>query len=200
VFWFDPRFAIGIGLVIAAVIGVVSLVAAADETVPVVSARETLSPGERVTSADLVTRDVRIPGAEALYLAPSDIPADGIVITRPVGAGELVPAASAGDVDGLEVTSMVLSLATRLPSSVDAGARVDVWAARSGADGSFAAPTVLVSSALVISVVKDEGLMADDARSALEVLLPRDATARVLEAVANDAAISAVPVDLPLGG
>jgi len=48
-----------------------------------------------------------------------------------------------------------------------------------------------------VRLVDREGFVVDDGSAALEVLVPRAQVARVLEAVANDDAISVVPSSLP---
>ena len=197
-FWFDPRFAIGLILVAVSVAGVVGIVAATDSSITIMAAGSDFSPGDRVTAADLVGTSVRIADAEKRYLLATDIPREGVVLTRSVAAGELVPAAAAGSASGLQLTSIVLSLTSRLPESVDAGSRLDVWSARQGEAGRFEAPTVIVPSAIVVRLVTDAGLMVNNVGSSVEVLIPRSSIARVLEGVANGSAISAVPVDLPM--
>jgi hypothetical protein len=196
-FWFDPRFAIGLVLVAASVAGVVALVGANDSSVSILSAREQIAPGDRVTPDDLVVTAARAGVAEGLYLSPDDVPADGFVVTRPIDAGEFVPASAVSSTDGIDQTSIVLALASPLPESVERFSRVDIWSSRENNDGVFDAPTVMVSSAVVVRVVEGDGLMAR-AGSTVEVLIPRDDAARVLEGVVNGAALSALPSDLPL--
>jgi hypothetical protein len=197
-FWFDPRFAIGLALIAASVAGVVALVGANDSSVSILSARDEIAPGDLVTSDDLVVTAARVGVAEGKYLTPDDVPDDGFVVTRSIDAGEFVPASAVGSSDGITLTSIVLALASPLPESVERGSRVDIWSSREGADGVFAAPTVMVSSALVVRVIEDDGLMARSG-SNVEILIPRADAARVLEAVVNGAALSALPSDLPLG-
>jgi len=206
-FWFDPRFAIGVLLVAASVAGVVAIVGAADTSVLVFAARAPLAPGDRVDGDDLVATSVRLDGADRLYLLPGDLPDEGLVVTKPVAEGELVAASAVGSVLGEQQTAIVLAVNGELPASVVAGSGVDVWSARqsgsgqsgSGQSGSgqFEAPAVIVSAATVVRLVDREGFVVDDGSAAIEVLVPRSQIARVLEAVANDDAISVVPSSLP---
>ncbi|MCU1535426.1 MAG: hypothetical protein JWR53_1907 [Glaciihabitans sp.] len=198
-FWFDPRFAIGLTLVGVSVVGAVALFSATDASSEVLAARSALAPGQKITSGDLVAVKVRVAAADRLYLHERDVPDAGVVVTRAVAAGELVPTAAIGSVAGLQLASVVLSLEQKLPASVGAGSNVDVWAAPAVEGGSFGPPIVIVSSAIVVKVSNDSALVAGSASTAVEVLVPRFATARVLEAIANKAAITVVPVDLPLG-
>jgi hypothetical protein len=222
-FWFDPRFAIGIALVVISVLGVGALVNAANASVVVLAARSTLTPGERVHASDLVPTSVRVGRVSTLYLRASDVPSAGVVVTRAVAAGELVPHSAVGSQAGQSLTSVVVSVNSALAASITPGARVDLWSAQpaglaateSGTDdadgtpvardtaatggvGSFAAPTVLVSSAIVVRLVDQKNLVASNA-SSVELLMPKADTATVLDAIANGAVLSVLPVDLPLG-
>jgi hypothetical protein len=199
-FWVDPRFAVGIILIAVSVVGVWALVTAADSSVEVLVARSTLTPGQRATVADFRAAKLRAAEAESLYLTAADIPTEGVIVSRVVAAGELVPVSAVGSAASVELTSLVLDVASRLPGSVGPGSQVDIWSAREVENGVFDAPIVIVPSAIVVRLIDPSGLVVDKSKASVEVLIPKFATARVLEAVANGAAISIVPVDLPIGG
>ncbi|HEY0259377.1 MAG TPA: SAF domain-containing protein [Lacisediminihabitans sp.] len=195
-FWVDPRFAIGIGLVVVSVLGVLALVGAADSGVRAYAARDTLTPGDSIHEGDLVERDVRLGGLDGKYLTSGEVPDAGLVVTRPVSAGELVPASAVGSATGLRVAPVVVPVRGRLAHSIVAGAIVDVWSSSETEDGVFGPPSVLVSGATVVRLVEPEGIAAQDGDS-VEVLVPRTAIARVLEAIANETSISLVPAGIP---
>jgi hypothetical protein len=207
-FWFDPRFAIGLVLVVVSVLGVDALVNAANASVDVLAARSTLTPGERVHASDLVPTSVRVGRTAGLYLQSSDVPSAGLIVTRSVAAGELVPHTAVGSQVGQLLTSVVVSVDGALAASIEPGSRVDLWSSQpanqtddsgaSVAPGTFAAPTVLVSSAIVVRLVDQKTLVASNGSSA-ELLMPKSDTATVLDAIANGAVLSVLPVDLPLG-
>ena len=196
-FWFDPRFAIGVLLVVASVAGVVAIVGAADTSILVLAARTPLAPGDHVDGDDLVATSVRLDGADRLYLLADELPSEGLVVTKPVAEGELVAASAVGSVLGEQQTAIVLAVNGELAASVVAGSGVDVWSARQSTSGVFEAPAVIVSAATVVRLVDREGFVVDDGSAAVEVLVPRTQIARVLEAVANDDAMSVVPASLP---
>ena len=194
----DPRLVIGLALVLASVGGVVALVSAADETVAVLAAGEPLAPGDVVERGDLVTVDVRLAGATERYLVPDDVPAEGVVLTRPVGEGELVPVDAVGSASGLRVASLVLDVAGTLAASVRPGALVDVWASREEEGGRFGPPAVIVSGATVVRLVQSDSIVSGGGSTAVEVLVPKARIARVLEAAANSDAVSIVPAGVPV--
>lgn len=196
-FWFDPRFAIGLLLIVTSVAGVLGIVGAADSSVVVYAAREPLAPGDRVDADDLVGTSVRLAGAERLYLVPDDLADDGLVVTKAVAEGELVPASAVGSTEGERQTSIVVGVSGELAESVEAGSIVDVWSARESTGGVFEAPVVIVSGATVVRLVDRQGLVVDNDSRSIEVLVPRTDVARVLEAIANDDAIAVVPASLP---
>ncbi|CAN5217742.1 hypothetical protein BH11ACT4_BH11ACT4_02590 [soil metagenome] len=199
-FAFDPRLAIGLLLVVASVAGVVAIVSAADSSVRVYAARDLLAPGDRVLPGDLEERSVRLDSTAALYLAPGDVPAAGFVVTRPVAEGELVPASAVGSVDGLRLTSVVLTMDGQFAASVQPGSVVDVWSAEQTDSNHFGPPAVIVPGATVVRLVEADSIVAADRSVGIEVLVPRSKVARVLEAIANDDAISIVPASIPARG
>jgi hypothetical protein len=194
-FYFDARFGVGLVLVVASVAGVVGLVSSADRSTEVWAARSALTPGDTVAADDLVLTSVRLGDAGDLYL--DDLPEAGVVVTHAVAAGELVPASAVGDVRGIDLASVVVTVGGELPQSIRAGSTVDVWAAREIEGGVFGPPSVLVSQATVVRVLEADGLAVSGTTVDIEVLVPRDAIAAVLEALANDDAMSLVPVALP---
>lgn len=197
----DPRLVIGLVLVAASVAGVVGIVAASDARTTVLAASGALLPGDRIVRADLVERSVTLDGAETHYLRADEVPADGLVIVHAVRAGELLPRAAVGDAAGIRATAVVLQLASPASTAVRAGAAVDVWASPVALEGrGYGAPTVLVPGAIVVRVVADEGLISGGRGAVVEVLVPRDRIARVLQSQAAGDALAIVPAGLPLGG
>ncbi len=175
-FWFDPRFAIGVVLVLASIAGVLMVVASADSS---------------------ATGYARLGTASDRYVGEDMIPAEGLVVTRTVAAGELVPTSAVGSAAGERLAPIVVAVNGGLPTAVASGATVDVWAAREGDGGTYEAPTVLVPSATVARVVEADGIIAGAQAVSVELLIPRSRTARILEAIANADALSLIPVSLP---
>lgn len=198
-FRFDPRFAIGLALVAASVAGVSAIVAGADRTTPVYTARSDLAVGDRIDATDLVATQVRLGVADALYVTPGRVPADGLVVTRTIAAGELVPASAVGTRSGESVTNIVVELQGKLAAAVGPGSVVDVWSSRQTDRGLFGPPAVLVGDAAIVRLVEPTGFMAADGGMAVELLVPKARVAAVLESVANGDAIAVVPVNTELG-
>lgn len=201
---FDVRLLIGLALVVGSVAGVLAIVSAGDRRTTVYAAASSLSPGDRIDDDDLVLKQVSLDNAEALYLAPGDVPDAGLVVGAVVRSGELVSKAAVASVEGERSSSLVLELSGRVSAAVVPGAMVDVWAAPRSAgevasQGAFGPPVVLTADAVVIRVVDDEGIVAASDGDAVEVLVPRSRIARLLQAIANGDALAVVPAGLALG-
>jgi len=199
-FWIDPRFVLGLVLVIVSVLGVTAVVTSSDRTVAVYAARAPLAVGDRLDPEDLIETRVRLGAATDLYLTPGRLPADGLIVTRAITGGELVPAAAVGTHFGDTLTNLVVDLSGRLSSVLEAGSVVDVWSAGEVGSGVYGPPTVLVGGAAIVRILEPSGLIQSDGGRSVEVSVPKDKVAAVLEAVANDDAISLVAVNSPIGG
>ncbi|WP_202566253.1 hypothetical protein [Agreia sp. COWG] len=199
-FFVDPRFAIGIGLVLVSVVGVTWLVRTADQTTDVYSASSTFSSGERIMAEDLDVVQVRIGSASEHYLEPDDLPAEGVLAVRPIGEGELIPRDSIGAATSDDEAQVVVTVAGPVPSSVTEASRVTLWASAAAQTGlAFEAPVVLVPEAQVVTVLEAKGIVAAGSEVQLELRVPRDSVAAVLEATANGAKLAIVPDDQPVG-
>jgi hypothetical protein len=205
----ELRLVLGVLLVIGSVAGVLGIVAAADRRVTVYAARSTLMPGERIDVGDLVERTVALDGADSLYVGRDGIPRGGLVITQVVAEGQLLPTSSVGSSVRVRSTSIVLQLATRVSGAVVPGASVDLWSVPKAGKGVSVSetdeadppltPAVLVAGATVVKVLDASGSFAVDSRgSQVEVLVPRNLVARVLQAVADGDALAALPAGIPL--
>jgi hypothetical protein len=192
--WREPRFLLGVVLVVASVAGVAGLVAASDRTALVYAARHALAAGDEVSASDLVGVRVRLGKTASAYL--SSAPQPDTVVTRTVAAGELVPVGALGSASARHGTSVVVGVDGELPAAVTVGTPVDVWSAAATAQGSdgprFKAPRVLVADATVVRVVRDSGL-GSSGGVAVEVRVPKAATAQLLDSLANGDDISILP-------
>lgn len=197
-FWVDPRFSIGLGLVVLAIGGVVALVSTADATTTVLAARNPLAVGDRIDESDLVSVQVRLGTTTELYLTPELIPSEGLLVTRTIAGGELIPSSAVGTHAGADLTRLVVDLNGALAESIGPGSVVDVWSAKQNERGQFGPPAVLVDQASIVRVVPATGFLASDGGARVEVLVPKDRVATVLEAIANGNALAVVPVNTEL--
>ena len=110
----DPRLLIGILVIVASVIGAVSLVMALDRTATAWAAPHDLIAGDVIRLGDLQPRPVRLDLVEGAYLI-GDLDADAqLVVLRTVGGGELVPLGAVGDVAAIETAVIVVPVAATI--------------------------------------------------------------------------------------
>lgn len=190
--WVDPRFVLGLMLVVVSIIGVWWLVTTSSRTVPVYAATETLTPGTALDRAKLQVVDIRLGAAERGYLAADTTPTHDLIVIRTVAAGELVPVASLDAAASLGITTLVVEPSGRVGADVTTGSVVDLWAAVPVADG-YGVPEVLVAAATVVRASEEEGFLARGGSAALELALPRSSVAEVLAATAAGHLLSVVP-------
>ncbi|RUR01300.1 hypothetical protein [Labedella endophytica] len=189
----DVRLLMGAGLVIASMAGVWAVVSASDRSVAVYAASSTVVVGDPIDEAELAIVHVSLGDAEGLYLVPGSV-ADHAVATRTVFAGELVPEDAVGAARDVSRSPVVVSVSGRLPEGVVAGREVDVWTSGRAGEDDVGPPSVLVSEAVVVRIVEEEGLVSGSADVSVELAVPDGAVAAVLAAMAADEALALVPV------
>ncbi|PPL20163.1 SAF domain-containing protein [Microterricola pindariensis] len=198
-FWFDPRFAVGIVLVAGSIVGVSAIVAGVDDTAEVYAARGMLPAGTTITAAQLEAAPVRLGAVGERYLAVGELPEEGLVLTRAVAAGELIPASALSPQSEAGQTGVVVALSGDIAAAVAPGAPVDLWAAEQLEHGRFGPPAVILSAAEVVRVIDGGGILGGQGRS-VELRLPTAKVAAVLQAVANGDALSLVPASMAQAG
>ncbi|GAB2520580.1 hypothetical protein FB385_2796 [Paramicrobacterium agarici] len=191
-FWFDPRFVIGLVLVVVSVAGVWFVVDSSDKTVPVYAASSTLPAGSPLSVDDLTVSRVSLGSLDGEYIREGDLPEGRLVISRTIGDGELVPASAVVAAVESSVSAVVIEIRGELPESVAVGARVDVWAAAPDEQNGFGQPTVIVDGAVVARVSSDDAMVGQQSTS-VEILVPKGDVATLLSAQANGHALSLVP-------
>lgn len=178
----DVRLIVGLVLVAGSTAGVWALVTSLDTASEVLAVRETVTPGSRLETKDLVRRSVQLGGALDRYVTPDAVPEEGLVVTRTIQSDELVPwsAVSGDDVD---VAAVVVEIRGPLARELGPGALVDVWSAPSSEQGPPGVPGVLIAGAEIIGVAGADGLLARD-RVSVELRVAYDQIGPLLTALA----------------
>jgi hypothetical protein len=156
--WRDPRLITGVVLVAASALGMLWVIGASDDTVPVWSVRQDVPAGSALTTGDLAVVHVRIPAASP-YLSGTDPVPEGAVAARDFAAGELLTAIGIDDggaVDSARVVTMPV-LRNQMPADLDVGDRVDVYVVERGSAGEPDGPPRLVMRSAIVADVEDDG-------------------------------------------
>ncbi|WP_445153901.1 hypothetical protein ACTWLI_11035 [Arthrobacter sp. Hor0625] len=190
--WKDPRLLVGILLVLASVAGVVSLVAAADQTTEAYAASEPIAVGERLDADKLHRVRVRLNDVEPHYLTPeSGVPGDLVAVQR-IGKDQLLPRESFGRPDGLDRKPLAITVEEALPPQAVPGSRVDVWVALPDARNGYAEPTLVLPGAEIAQLTPGSTALGSQRATVVMVLVPDGQMPKLLGAQANKARISVV--------
>lgn len=123
--WLDLRLVLGVVLVLASVLIGAKVVSGARQTYPRVTVRHDLAAGAVLAAGDLHLARVQLPDhGDGVYLARV-ADAVGKKLTRPVAAGELLPA-SALDAVAAQ-TTVTVPLASGSAPQLHKGQRIELW-------------------------------------------------------------------------
>lgn len=123
--WFDVRVIGGVLLLVASVVLGAKVIGAASHTDPVWAASRSLAAGTVLSETDLVETSVNLGSHTGGYLA-ADAEVTGRMITRPLGAGELIPAAALEPVTDVRIVAVTVAPDNMAPG-VDHGALIDLY-------------------------------------------------------------------------
>jgi hypothetical protein len=190
--WKDPRLLVGVLLVLASVIGVISLVGSADKTTDVYAARDSIAVGEKLSQENVVLAKVRLGETEEHYLTLESGLPEGLVAVQRVGKNQLIPRDSLGKMDALDRKPVTVTIEESLPDQAVAGTRVDVWVALPDARNGFSEPKLLLPGAEIAQVTPGSTALGSSRNTEVMVLLADNQMPALLGAQANKAKISVV--------
>ncbi|SEJ21248.1 SAF domain-containing protein [Demequina mangrovi] len=182
--WRDPRLVVGVLLIAIAVTGVVAVLRAADDTVPVYAAAEPLAPGAVLDESSVAVAHVRV--GEGYLEAVDDAPW-GAVLTRTVGEGELIPASAVESPEAYDARRVAVLATVPVASDVTVGAAVDVWA--TPAEGGASAR---VAASLPVAEVERDDDAFGLSGTTVYLAVPQDEVGALLDALATAAAVAVV--------
>lgn len=190
--WKDPRLLVGVLLILASVVGVISLLGSADKTTEVFAAREAIGVGEKLTPDNVSRVKVRLGDVESRYITAESGMPDGVVAVQRIGKDQLLPRESLGNVDVLDRKPVAVTVQEALPDQAVAGTRVDVWVSMPDARNGFAQPKLLLPGAEIAQVSPGSSALGSSKSTVLMVLVGDEHMPSLLGAQANDAKISVV--------
>lgn len=192
--WRDPRLIIGMLLVAVSIIAGAAFATRVSQTTPVLAVRADVVAGDRLSADNFVSVDVRLGDSAARYVAsPSEIP-EGAIALDSMRAGELLALSSVGQPESLALRPVVIDVTSTVTRGVKAGDTVEIWHTTTPArqaDASASAQ-LLFEGAVVRHVHEGAGIGSQ--RGAIEVLVPRDDVPRILEALAEEGAMTVIAV------
>jgi hypothetical protein len=122
------KLALGLGLILASVIGVTALVSSMSKTRGMVLAATDMPVGHVIAAGDLIRTDGYVVGSRVVF--PDSIDALlGKVTTRPLALGEVISEAVVTSSFDLDVTTLVLTVNDGVPAALAPGDTIEVWSA-----------------------------------------------------------------------
>jgi hypothetical protein len=184
--WLDTRLLLGLLLVLVAVVLGAKVLADADERVEVWSVTRDLGSDTVLTSSDVTVAAVRLDEVARSYVAASE-DVDGIVLTRPVGRGELLPLSAVTEDDAPDLRRVVIEVDRYGVTGLGKGRVVDVYVVPDEVAGEDVPPPELVlGSVTVAEDVRGDGAFGASGDKAAVTLLVRSADVEsVIDAVAH---------------
>jgi len=182
--WLEPKIALGILLVVASVVLGARVFASADRYAEVLVARHPLVPGEHLLASDLGTGRVRFDGRGENYVAARSLPI-GYVVTRYVGAGELVPAAALSAQQAAVTDSRLVSLpvaAGNASLDLARGDLVDVYVSAKDPAAAKGGLPALVLSAVAVEDISGADALGDGDTEAVVLDVPTRSVPTVVSA------------------
>lgn len=191
--WRDPRLIVGIVLVVASVLMGALLVSRLSETTPVLIAKGPIAPGDPLDAETLTTVELRLGDQQELYVGSFDAVPEGAVAGRAVQAGEMLPVSAVGQPEDVALRPVVIPVDASVAESVVPGATVELWhTSPAPQDGGSGEARLLVEEAIVRRV--DEGSSLGMRSMSVEVLVPQESVAEVLQVLAEEERLDVIGV------
>ncbi|HET8614908.1 MAG TPA: hypothetical protein VFL94_05220 [Actinomycetales bacterium] len=194
--WRDARLLVGVALVVGSVLAGALVVSAADRTTPTYAAARALMPGEPLRADDVTVVGARVPGGSSRYLRATSGLRPGLVVLRPVLAGELLPSSAVGSQGAVAVRPVTVPVPPEVADGLRPGALVDVWVAERRAEGDrgYEPPALLASGVAVGRHATRRGALGSSSTTAVQVLVEPTVVPQLIHAVDDDAKVTLVPV------
>lgn len=184
--WLDARLLLGLLLVLMSVAVGAKIFAEADQRVQVWSVTRDLGPRSTLAAGDLSVRSVRLDRATLRYVSAKERLV-GLVLTRPVGRDELLPAAAVGRPDTVEQRRVVIEVDRFGATGLAKGRVVDVYSVRDTPSGTDPAKPDLVLTAVTVAedVAAGGGFGGSGSRVGVTVYVDGPDVAKIIDAVAH---------------
>jgi hypothetical protein len=185
--WLDARLLVGLLLVLLSVVVGAKVFADADERVQVWSVNRDLGADTPLTADDVDVTAVRLDGVARRYVSASQA-VDGLVLTRPVSRGELLPLSAVGGSDSRSQRRVVIEVDRFGVAGLGTGGVVDLYVVRATAAGEDpAAPELVLAGVTVGEDVRSGGgtFGGSASRSGVTLLVDEGEVPDVIDAVAH---------------
>lgn len=185
--WLDARLLVGLLMVLLSVVVGAKVFADADERVQVWSMTRDLGADSPLTGDDVEAAAVRLDDVAGSYVSATE-DLDGLVLTRPLGRGELLPVSAVAPAGSLDQRRVVIEVDRFGVAGLARGRVVDLYVVRAtAADESAAPPELVLAGVTVGEDVRSGGgaFGGSGARTGVTLLVDQEEVPDLIDAVAN---------------
>ena len=175
-------------LVVGSMVGAWVLIEQSKTTEVFLVTKQNLASGTSLTAADLDQIPLSMFEISGSYLQP-DALVDGLVLTRPLAAGEAVPVSALTTAELTNWSNVVLTPALELSSQIEVGTKVSIWSSPHLDFQTFGEPDLLATDIEVVKIIEPQGNFADTSKS-VELRVPKNSLQYLIGAITNNDALA----------
>ena len=175
-------------LVVGSMVGAWVLIEQSKTTEVFLVTKQNLASGTTLTAADLDQIPLSMFEISGSYLQP-DALVEGLVLTRPLAAGEAVPVSALTTAELTNWSNVVLTPALELSSQIEVGTKVSIWSSPHLDFQTFGEPDLLATDIEVVKIIEPQGNFADTSKS-VELRVPRNSLQYLIGAITNNDALA----------
>lgn len=194
----DPRLIVGVLLVLASTAGAYFVISSAYSTVDVYALKSAVIAGDGIDESDLRVVSVNLASMSDTYVRVGQLES-GAVVTRTVGAGELLPSGAVGSVKSMNQARLVVTVSDGLALDTPVGTTVDLWATTSDPYSSQPSSSTIVVPGATYARTLEADAYATDGAQRIELLVPRASLRALLAAQGDGSSLIAIPTSAQAG-
>lgn len=175
-------------LVLGSMVGAWVLIEQSKTTEVFLVTKQNLASGTSLTASDLDQIPLSMFEISGSYLQP-DALVDGLVLTRPLAAGEAVPVSALTTAELTNWSNVVLTPALELSSQIEVGTKVSIWSSPHLDFQTFGEPDLLATDIEVVKIIEPQGNFADTSKS-VELRVPKNSLQYLIGAITNNDALA----------
>jgi hypothetical protein len=175
-------------LVLGSMVGAWVLIEQSKTTEVFLVTKQNLASGTSLTASDLDQIPLSMFEISGSYLQP-DALVDGLVLTRSLAAGEVVPVSALTTAELTNWSNVVLTPALELSSQIEVGTKVSIWSSPHLDFQTFGEPDLLATDIEVVKIIEPQGNFADTAKS-VELRVPKNSLQYLIGAITNNDALA----------
>lgn len=175
-------------LVVGSILGAWVVIEQSKTTEVFLVTKQNLASGTSLTGSDLDQISLSMFEISDSYLKP-DALVEGLVLTRPLAAGEAVPVSALTSAELTNWSNIVLTPALELSSQIQVGTKVSIWSSPHLDFQTFGDPLLLATEIEVVKIIEPQGNFADNSKS-VELRVPKNSLQYLIGAITNNDALA----------